>query len=431
MDDKITSGYAKVLVAQYLDSHGYRDSLVNFLREAQVPHKALSQEHSENLESILDERIKYAEHRVADKLTQLTLNEPIDLTSNLPMPSWDHRLQFEQRKLDDNLNELAVDVKIESQELLLSTSKKEVRLYDTTSLKPNGLLEGSKTSGLLKPCGLLGQTGYHYACGLDGTLNIYSTRNGGSTKSYKIHRRVTTHAEVCIVDDNRSCFFVSCGLDNYLKIHRIQFETLEIELWAEYKIFSACSALQVAHVKDSILIYLAQTEFTYITSFEVSTSTQALEQKYQLALNSAQFTPHAFQIRDMKYLIDENILLVATSHMPYMRLLVVQVPQCPQEEEKENTSGLLYNNVIRNMVTEVPQNNYSRPLLGILPGNSGVIVSSNEGIYAVDIAKGDSWQLNEFPKIRVKCMATDDSSGLISIGFANKAIYVARADVKK
>ncbi|GAV52198.1 hypothetical protein ZYGR_0AG01890 [Zygosaccharomyces rouxii] len=425
MDSKVTSEYAKVLIAQYLDSHGYRESLVNFLKESHLPHKALLQEHGETLETILDERIKYAEHRVADKLTQLTLNEPIDVTQ-LPMPSWDHSLQFEELKIDDRVNDLAVDAEVGSEKLLISTSSRKVKVYDKDSLEPSGSLEGSKTSGLLKPCGSLGQTGYHYACGLDGMLNIYDSKGGTPVKSHKIHRRVTTHVENCSLD-NHSWFFISCGLDNYLKIHRILFDTLGVELWAEYKIPSACSALQIACVQDKILIYLAQTEFTHVTCYEVITSTPALNQKYQLALNGAQFTPHAFQIRDMKYLSNENILLVATSHTPYMRLLVVQVPQVQQEKE---TLGLLYNNVIRNMATEVPQDNYSQPLLGILPSNSGVIVSSNDGIYAIDIAKGDSWHLSVFPMGRVKCMVSSDSSGLIAVGFANRTTHVVRANVK-
>lgn len=424
MDNKVTSDYTKVLIAQYLDHHGYQESLANFLKESHLPHKALLQEHGESLESILGERIKYAEHKVASKLSQLTLNEPVDVNC-LPLPSWDHGLQFKKLELNNCVGDLAVDTAVGDKKILISTSNREVKVYDTDSLEQSGSFKGSKSSGLLKPCGSLGQTGYHYGCGLDGMLNIYDSKGGTPVKSCKIHRRVTTHAEACAVDD-QSWFFISCGLDNYLKIHRIQFNTLDVGLWAECEISSACSALQVTCVQERVLIYLAQTEFTHVTCYEVVKSTPKLNRKYQLALNGAQFTPHAFQIRDMKYLSSENILLVATSHMPYMRLLVVQVPQISQEE----TLGLLYNNVIRNMATEVPQDNYSQPLLGILPSNSGVIASSNEGVYAIDIAKGDSWHLRSFPAGRVKSMVTSCSSGLIVVSFADKTTLVTRAKMK-
>ncbi|CAR26220.1 hypothetical protein ZYGR_0H00270 [Zygosaccharomyces rouxii] len=422
MDNKVTTEYAKVLIAQYLDSHGYQESLVNFLKESDLPRKALLQENGETLETILYERIKFAEHRVANRLARLTLNEPIDVT-HLPIPSWDHSLQFKELKLNDRIIDLTVDAGVGSEKLLISTSNREVKVYDTNSLEPSASLEGNKTSGLLKPCGSLGKTGYHYACGLDGMLNVYDSNGGTPVNSYKIHRRVTTHARSCTID-GQSWFFISYGLDNYLKIHRIQFDTLGVELWAECKIPSACTALDIAIVQDRILIYLAQTEFTHVTCYEVTTSIPALNQKYQLALNGAQFTPHAFQIRDMKYVPSENILLVATSHTPYMRLLVVQIPR------EEETSGPLYDKVIRDMATEVPQDNYSQPSLGILPSNSGVIVSSNEGIYAIDIAKGDSWHLNAFPKRRVKCLVVNDSNGLIAVGFADRTTHIARGTVK-
>lgn len=422
MGSKVSFEYTKVLVAQYLDSHGYQESLVNFLRESHLPRKALLQEHGETLEAILDERIKFVEQGIANKLTRLTLNEPVDV-SHLPLISWDHRLQFEKLELGDRTIDLAVDTKVGSEKLLLSTSGREVKLYDSASLQLSSALEASKTSGLLRPCGSFGQTDYYYACGLDGMLNVYNSKGGSALFSHKVHRRVTSHAQVCTFD-NHWWYFVSCGLDNQLKVHRIQLDPFKIELCAESKIPSACSALQISSGQEKIMVYLTQTEFTNVTCYEIATNTSVLNQKYQLALNGAQFTPHAFQVRDMKYLPRENALLVATSHIPYMRLLVVQVPQ-----EKEE-AGIFYDKVTRDLATEVLQDNYSQPLLGVLPSNSGVIVSGNEGLYAIDIAKGDSWHLNTFPKGRVKCFDVNDSNGLIVIGFVDRRIYVARALMK-
>lgn len=420
MQEKVTAEYAKVVVAQYLESHGFQSSLVSFLKESNLPRRALLQEGGESLEAILEERIKFGEHSVAQRMREMTLNDCSDAlaSGSHAIPSWDYALSFKQLELHGSQKDLVVDAEFGSDLLLLSTSGKEARIYDSGLKQVGEPLRGSKGTGVLRPCGVLEQTGFFYCCGLDGSLNVYGTAGGAPLYSYKIHGRMVTHAEICSVGE--SWFLVSCGMDNYLKIHLIDLKTLQVRPWWEVKLASACTALQAAVDQDRLLIYLTRNEHTHVICYRVDAlKPQSLIQQYQLALNDASFTVHAFGVRDMKLLSEQDLLLVATSHTPHMRLLVVSLPHNVEGE------GPFYDKVLRNMVTEVPQDDYSQPLLGVLPGASGTIVASTTGVYAVDVSKGDSWRLEELPQRRAKCLAISDSHKMVAMGFADKSVYIA------
>ncbi|AQZ10889.1 YGR117C [Zygosaccharomyces parabailii] len=424
MQDEVGTEYAKVVVTKYLESHGYQDSLVSFLREADLPRRSLLQKDGESLETILDERIKFAEHSVAQSMQDMNLNDRLEsVDEKYGIPSWDHAMEFKRLELHDTVKDLVVDVKFGPNQLLFSTSSKEVRMYDFDLNMFKKPFKGSKGTGLLKPCGFLGETGYFYCCGLDGSLNLFGMASDTALYTYKIHGRMVTHTDICPV--GKSWFIVSSGLDNHLKVHLIELQTLQVRPWCEVKLASACTALQSCSDQGQLLVFLARNEHTHITCYQVDTvQPRSITQKYQLALNGAQFTVHAFGIRDMKLLPEQELLLVATSHIPYMRLLAVHVPRHVEGQ------GPFYDKVLRNMITEVPQDDYSQPLLGVLSGRSGIIVSSNSGVYAIDIRKGDSWLLEECPQKRVKCLAISNSNDMVAISYADKTVYLSSLCLK-
>lgn len=462
MSDETVSKYTNVVVAKYLEKNGYIDTLSSFLRETRLPLRAISTDStpSEDLETIIGDRIKFGEQIVAEGLKNLSINNAMaDIdTSKYRIPSWNHTARFMKTPFDAGLLIRALTISATFCEpensLLLSTASKEVMMYDEKLRFVDNLTTAQGTSGIIKLCGSIGNTGYYYLCGVDGSLSLLNGKSkDASHGKWKIHNRMISHIKFLPKDDG-SWFVVSCGLDNYLRLSILKIPKekglsgLTIDKTSEVKLLSPCTSLQVAfastEANENPIIFLTRSDYTHIVCYGVDGISHYLEVLFKIALNNAQFSTYSFNVREMcllsgsdtngySRLTEGSTLVVATSHSPYMRLLVVEIPSLPLRDTDERDKSALvaekifYDKVLRNITTEVSQDSYSQPIIRVLPNGNGVLVGDSEGLYAIDVEKGDSWSL-KLPGIatvgRVKCMDVNQQGSRMVLGLADASVYV-------
>lgn len=450
--------YAKVIVAKYLKRNGFPETLNAFLRESGQTSKILTNggdgtqiggNHGafEDLETLLGERIEYAEQILSNGIKELTVNDslPVVDADRYYVPTWNHQVDFREvpfacKRLPTTGLPINVSFCEPEDSLIVSTSSKEVVVYEGNGVHKS-FEELSRKFGIIRLCGSVGSTAYHYLCCLDGTLIL---KNGDSNWAFKLHKRIISHVKF-IPRDNNFWLVVSCGLDNYLKLHLLDLTKLILKELSSVKLLSPCTSLQVAReeVSGDPMVFLTRQDFTHVMCYKISQ--QRLIVCYKIALNNSQFSAFAFNVRDMVILGDtapdglhnvssRSTLAVVTSHIPFMRLLLVEIPTLDSAEISETNAKTFYDKVLRNMATEVSQDPYSQPILAALQHGNGVLVGGNQGLYAIDIEQGDSWLLDVSQILkgqRIKCMQANRSGTKLVLSLSNRAVHLFNLVTKR
>lgn len=211
---------------------------------------------------------------------------------------------------------------------------------------------------------------------------------------------------------------------------------------------SNCTSLNViangdGNGQNSFSVFLTRAEYTHIACYSIIDA-KNLVHSYNIALNNAEFSTYAFNIRDVMAvdyvhsntkdtigLSPSTMLVVATSHKPYMRLILVEIPMNTGHPKamKLDKVQTYYDKILRNFATEIYQDDFSLPILGKLESSNGVLVGNDEGIYSVDLMTGDSRILNipgEANSLhdRIKCMDISKDQMRMVAGTSTKSIYI-------
>lgn len=458
MNYSVTGKYIEALVAQYLKKNGFEETLSSFLKEASLPLAVVDDEEQlqveDDLETIVADRIKFNEHSLALKMGRLKLNDNISESVAL-FKSWNHTVKFTS-VLKRELNALTIAAQFcnDNNEIILSMSNREILLYNADQFEQvSKLSQPSNNAGISKLCGTFNDenSSYYYATSMNGMLTLYDATGAFiDNATWKIHDKMITHIKIWKC--NMVWYVISTGLDNCLKLSCLNLPKdgiPSLKTTCEEKLSSSCTALELQFQdfteKDILvrkpMILITKEESTQLSCFTVATSGK-LELLYNLALNNTQFTSHSFTVRDMVTLdksllfkpsLEEKYLAIVTSHVPYMRLILVRLPTSKELQDRElrsasetSYSTTLYGNIVANMVTKVGQDGYSQPILKKLEQLNGLVVGANDGLYAIDIANGDSWRFrttNEFKHDRVKCLDVNQDGSMIVVGMADRSIY--------
>ncbi|SCU80112.1 LADA_0B05116g1_1 [Lachancea dasiensis] len=442
MSSAIAERLTKVLIAQYLSKKNYDGTLQHFLKEAGLGRSVLElgREVFEDIETIVSERIEFNEHQITARLAQTSLNDSIDAVGQrFYLPSWDHTLQLQALQFSLRPRALAVDLQLsEDSRLTISTADKHVYFYNGDQDLQR---EMTLKSGVVRRCGALpnrAATLYYYTCGMDGTLTIYNDAFQVRLQ-HKIHSRIVKNIEFFQMGPKPQYLCFSVGLDNYLKVHFIDIESFEVSFQDERKFQSACTSFQLAkNVEQQPVLLFTQQDHSLL--YAVVWHEGALVEYCKLALNSAKFSSHAFNVLsscllDLKPPTDNSsnasnhhlvtlqegsIVAIATSHTPYMRLVLLEVPEISITDFQTGSGTKIhYDKIIRNIATSVPQDSFSQSIIKSCHRSRGVLVGSDSGIYAIDVSNCDSWPLLKNTQ-RVK--ALDSLHDRIAVGFADRTI---------
>lgn len=424
--------YAKAVVARYLDENGHKDTLTSFLADCSLSMSDVKNTRAtfnDSLETLVSERIAFAD-RNSNVLRKLSLNgESLPIAAETP--TWNHGAKFEPADIKVDKKTLAIAAKFcgVEQSLLLSFADRRVCLYSSElKLKDTNLLENNM--GVVTLFGKILESNKYYMCRLGGILEFQPPWDSKFIP-FQLHLRMITHLQFmeCLYSDQ--WYVVSCGMDNILKVHELTYNRDSLEPIASIQLLSACTSLQVAYEGERKLIFVTRADHTHLFCYEIIHKELLL--LYKVALNEAQFSTYSFNVRDTAFIGDRtmfgtplvtksSMLLVATSHTPYMRLLVADITA----ESINDKDTVLYGKILKNMATEVEQDSYSEPFLRVLPEDNGVLVGDSKGLYAIDILNGDSWLL-DLPGIakgsRVKCMDVNRAGTKLVLGLADKTVH--------
>ncbi|CCH60190.1 hypothetical protein TBLA_0C03890 [Henningerozyma blattae CBS 6284] len=463
-DTSTVTDLTKVLVAQFLKKNGYTTTLKHFLTESFLPRTILDNNESdgliyEDLESIISDRVQYNEYMIHEKLQTLSINndknkdEPESITIKYAgiLPSWDHNLKFSEINKGSILETLTINATFsENSQPILSTSNKQLVIKDANLQTVKFVESPTKPKSIIKLCGSIPWKNLNYACGIDGSFYLLDSNFNSIEKAiFKLHSRLISHIQFFVNAENNICYIATAGADNFVKLHTLSIFAVSssenkyiINTIGEIKILSMCLSLRLIQNneenKTTPLILITRTDYTHLLCYsvdDINVTKPSLELYYQIALNNTQFSTHSFNIRDMLVLPRKNgtngYVALATSHIPFMRIIVVKLPKISSQEDiKSNQSSItgistFYKQIIINMATTIPQTSYSQPILKSLSLQNGLVVGNDEGLYAVDLLKQDSWKLNTiYDNSIVKSMDINRDQDKLIIAYTDKSIHL-------
>ncbi|CCF57226.1 hypothetical protein KAFR_0C02330 [Kazachstania africana CBS 2517] len=445
--------YTQVLIAQYLKQNGFEDTLSNFLRESSLPltsvRSKLQDLHLEDLETIVGDRIQFGDNAITGSLNGLVLNDALPAIDEgkYGIGSWNHISKFVKAGASVT-DGLAISTKFDKfGNIMFSMSNKRIQVYDSNLQYKQDFKPVAEYKSISKYCGPIGDSDYYYSCSIDGTLSIYDKTFAVLPKcDAKVHEKMITHI-VFIKISSTSYYVVSSGLENILKITLLTFKdgSVTFEELSNCKLLSACTSCQVGIQKfgrnnDSTsrpFIFVTRAQFTHVLCYTLSAENK-LYLHCNIALNIAQFSTYSFEVRDMvlmnlkspecsSILSENSVLVVATSHVPYLRLIIVELPMALLEGEGIGKGcATSYGGVLKDMATTIPQNSFSQPILKFIPNCNGFIIGGDQAIYGIDISSGDSWELalSGYTNMqRIKAIDVNLNTSQIVVGAANKMIY--------
>ncbi|SCU84000.1 LAFA_0D07360g1_1 [Lachancea sp. 'fantastica'] len=430
---------SQILIAKYLAKHEYDAALLNFLKESGLSRSAvdMSSNEFEDLEKIIAERIEFNETKIGARLANLTLNDAISpLDPKFNLPSWDHTQKLNTLALEEKPTSLAVDLSFTGDsQLSVSTVDRNVYFYGSDLSLAKKL---KSNSGVVKRCGTFsrGNEMWYYVCGMNGNLTIFDG-NFDIQVEHQLHSRIVKNIEFFHLTKDSKCYCFSSGLDNYVKVHLIDLENFEITPVVSLKLTTPCTSFQLAQTQEELpTLLLTHQDYSQLVIYVLHGN--QLVETHKLAMNNAQFSSHSFNVQSSCILNfgDENnttsgespnhhlptlrngsMVAVATSHVPYMRVILLEVP----EIGLHSASQIYYDKILRNMATMIPQDSFSSAILKTCQQPGGLIVGSDSGVYGIDVANCDSWLLVQGER-RVK--AIDSFQDQLAIAYGNSELEV-------
>lgn len=456
-----------ILIARYLERKGYHASLGAFLNESQLPpgiNDEYNKEHVshlelEDLEAIVSDRVQYGRDRLINQLHTLTLNNelsPLD-TYKYGSPAWNLQGEYKLSKSLD-LGGLPISCSFsdykgtvyDQVDSIISSSNRNVLLCDNRLNVRENISEGQyNVSGIVRLCGTIKETELYYTSTMDGTFAIFRrdlTTLPGTP--YRLHSRAITHLAFHTIDDG-TFYIISCGMDNLLKVSllNINSDSICINSVSEVPLSSMCTSLSVTvaggdnDMDTTPLILVTRLDFTHVMCYSLD-DRQRLVLLFNIALNDSEFSAYAFNVWDTTvfnfHVADEHVtshprtlLAAVTSHTPYMRLLIVEIPSLNEIgktfKSAQSSPITYYDKILRNLVTQVQQSSFSRPIVRYLPAANGLIVGTDEGLYAIDTNSGNSWKMNLMEHLsekRVRCLDVAAQDSRILVGLSDKSVYL-------
>ena len=470
--EKNVEKYTTVLVAQYLKKKGFLDTLKLFQREASVPVSVTddSQPSSTNaeiddLQSIIADRVGFDDHILKDKLKDLTLNDALPTidTARFQIYPWNFDVKFDNVTYQ-SLNSIPIATSFchdSAKSMLISTAGRELSLFDAQLEMQKVIVDrDGKSFGVVKLVGSIPCSDMFYACTMDGSLLLFNEKYEPlKDGKYKVHARMITQVQFAKKSDHE-WYVVTAGMDNTLKVSILDNSTPcpVLSEQSETSLLSACTTMNMASYEVAMgntkitkqVIILSRMDFTHLICYLIDENNK-LQNIFNIALNNAQFSTHSFNVRGVEIIntqshanvsnISHNTFMsIATSHVPYMRLVLVELPDITEainsyystEEDTDTTfmqTHTYYDKILRNVATQIPQDSYSQPVIKYVPKCKGLIVGGDTALYAIDLNNGESWELDitgYSSGQRVKSLDVDMVTSEVSVGTASKTVMVAR-----
>lgn len=376
-------------IAQFLKENNYPETLKAFEREYGKP---FSDSPNEPLQTIIEDRYNYKALNAQAKDLELTtpLNKELNAILNNQVDEWAVPYPKVPKLVTDSIDGLVISSCLVFNEntpiLFLGTSK--TKLY-VINLLSNEILQES--TGFIGKCVIKNITivsdNKLVLLGMNGKLHLceYSY---GETFEIKSIDELQAHPRLIVdtksIQFNNDTYVVTLGWDFTLKVFTVQDRLTPV---TQYKLPTQGTSFDVTVFADKVTLVVGLNETTLLSVFHLIENDLVL--LYKISLNDAQFTlstfsPRCISIQSLS--LGVPLIAVATSHEPYMRLIIVPL----KDSTAKGSVPIERDQILKNLSTLSPQDKYSQPIirwkLSSNLKNNGVWVVGEDGtIRGIDL----------------------------------------------
>lgn len=349
-------------IAQFLKENNYPETLKVFEQEHGKPFTDLP---NEPLQSIIEDRYNYKALKAQTKDSESTilLNKELEDILHNQVDEWTVPYPKDPKLVSDSLDGLVISSCLVFTEntpiLLLGTSN--TRLYIINLMSNEILLEAT---GFIGKCVIKNiitlPDNKLVLLGMNGKLHLCEY-NYGDTFEIKSIDELQAHSRIIVdtksVTFNDSTYVFTLGWDFTLKAFTVQDKLTPV---TEYRLPTQGTSFDVTVFADKITLVVGLNETTLLSVFHLIDNVLVLLNK--ISLNDAQFTlstfsPRCISIQSLS--LGVPLIAVATSHEPYMRLIIVPL----KDSTAQDSVPIKRNQILKNLSTLSPQDKYSQPII--------------------------------------------------------------------
>lgn len=382
------------LIAHFLSENNYPETLKAFEREHGTPIE-VELPHNESLVDIIQDRESF---KNVDNSEQ-ELEDENSNSSKIVAGISHWTAPYPKVPLSIEIPGLVIASCWHSQSGCLLLSTADLKIYVVkddkvvhTQVQPIGRVVVKKILSFQDKILLAGMNGRVYDCYIDDDYVI-------SVKTYiQAHTKLITDVQVFHSPTDQSLYLITLGWDFLIKVFKIQ-DTFNLISESKLTVQGTCFAITTFQNKDYVIV--GKNEHTLLDIYDLSTLTL----QYKISLNDAIFSTSGFSPRCI--LVKDGIIVVGTSHEPYMRIIIVSL--------SEEGESIRRNQILRNLNSHSPQDKYSQANIAWRLDKSGVWVCGEDGII-----RGINLQLGKVTvqleghdgKIKSSCVGDNDGEEL-------------------
>ncbi|KAI5961515.1 hypothetical protein CANMA_003797 [Candida margitis] len=361
------------LVAHFLKENNYTQTLHQLELEHGKPIQPQLL-NSESLSQIINDRLQFSS--LANKPNE----EAIDVNDELPLRlkdiirerfvNWSSR--YPQNPVDLNIHSLVISSVYDKDKESVYFSTNDAQVL----IRRGGNLKSVRFHEIIKKVLIVGK--YVALLGMSGKLYL---RNGDLDEVGSIDTQSRFTVDAKHVSFRGTDYLVILTWNHMLKL--VKLVNGEFSLVSETKLDQQGTCFDITTYNDEIVVILGKLENTLLDVFIVQK--EQFIPKYKISINDAEFTTSSFSPRyvtiSQRPGNDIPLIAVATSHEPYMRVIIVSLI----DFDSPPSSSIARNQIIKNLNTLSPQDKFSQPLISWkLDTNqekqSGIWVMGEDGI---------------------------------------------------
>lgn len=354
------------LVAHFLKENNYTQTLHHLELEHGKPVQPQLL-NSESLSQIVEDRLQFSSYCNKQKDT-IDVNEelPLRLKDLIREQFVNWPLQYPQNPTKLNIHSLVISSTYDENNgsVYFSTNDSQVIISN------NGTMKLIRFQEIVKKVLIVGVN--IVLLGMSGKLYLLN-ENFEDIGTFDTQSRFTVDAKH--VNFNGTDYIIVLTWSNMLKLVKLGDD---ISLVTELKLDQQGTCFDVTTYKNEIVIILGKLENTLLEVFTIQN--ERFSPKYKISINDAEFTTSSFSPRFITISHKGNgipLIAVATSHEPYMRIIIISLIDF-------DSTSIARNQIIKNLNTLSPQDKFSQPLiswkLDSKEKESGIWVMGEDGI---------------------------------------------------
>lgn len=362
-------------VGHFLKSNGYTQTLKSFEAEhgSVIPTEL---PHGELLEEILADRGNFLTLAKSPQALEDNVNEELKVIKNTFKP-WSAPYPSASRELGAP-KALVVDCAFYRENGstygLLATTAKTLVVLDVDSGNIHTEITNPINGVVCKRIVVASEL--VLLCGMDG--KVYLGRLEENLAKFKVLSTTQVHlrliTDVTVTNWRGQSVLVSMGWDKLVKVHTIHSEKLE--QIGVLELSHLGTSLDAVEHRGNLAIVVCKNEITLMDVLSLERN-QPLKLHCKIALSDAEFLTTGFTpmcVRIFAQDLSQPVVAVATSHEPFMRVIVTALT------DTENPESILRGHILANFSTPSPQSKFSHARLEWRFDGSGLWLFGDDGV---------------------------------------------------